>query len=372
MHCIFTGDLSITGSFKKRFDEGEELFDKELIDLFSSQDFVICNFEGAATNHQSVLRPQVDVRSPKNSIPYLSKRNFNVFNLANNHVFDCGTEGFSDTRNAIIENGGKYFGAGENIGEASKIVFLKNKGITLALIGICHREGLIAEEYGAGIFCDEKSDLIREKIKEAKKKADWVILNYHGGEEFTTVPMPRRRKLLHKIADFGANIIIAHHAHVFQGVEEYGNTTIFYGLGNFVFDIKAHQNKEFVKESALLKITFTKESFKFGFFPIFISGPERVKAGSNGFIDHIGRISDFGNYRRNWLLDAQRVYKQSVNVPGSQSRKRGIKLLLEPLKFVYRGWHHMKRRNFRPIYVGFIIYTCYKILGLINERDKAV
>ncbi|MBI4133491.1 CapA family protein, partial [Candidatus Uhrbacteria bacterium] len=36
--------------------------------------------------------------------------------------------------------------------------------------------------------------------------------------------------------DAGANLVIGHHPHVVQEVEEYRGGTIAYSLGNFVFD----------------------------------------------------------------------------------------------------------------------------------------
>ncbi|MEI3005020.1 MAG: CapA family protein [Victivallales bacterium] len=36
--------------------------------------------------------------------------------------------------------------------------------------------------------------------------------------------------------DAGAELVIGHHPHVIQGVEQYGNGWIAYSLGNLVFD----------------------------------------------------------------------------------------------------------------------------------------
>ena len=67
-----------------------------ILKYLKNSDYVVCNFEGPATNESNFLRPNVQVASPVNSIAYLIKRNMKTFNLANNHIFDCGSKGFID------------------------------------------------------------------------------------------------------------------------------------------------------------------------------------------------------------------------------------------------------------------------------------
>ena len=43
--------------------------------------------------------------------------------------------------------------------------------------------------------------------------------------------------MAHIMIDAGASIIMGHHPHVLRGMEKYNNGSIFYGLGNFVFDM---------------------------------------------------------------------------------------------------------------------------------------
>jgi poly-gamma-glutamate synthesis protein (capsule biosynthesis protein) len=51
------------------------------------------------------------------------------------------------------------------------------------------------------------------------------------------LPSPRVKKLFRFFASAGADAVIGHHSHCYSGYEIYNNVPIFYGLGNFVFDI---------------------------------------------------------------------------------------------------------------------------------------
>jgi poly-gamma-glutamate synthesis protein (capsule biosynthesis protein) len=48
--------------------------------------------------------------------------------------------------------------------------------------------------------------------------------------------LERQRALAHAAIDAGAKIVIGHHSHVIQPIEEYHGGVIAYSLGNFVFD----------------------------------------------------------------------------------------------------------------------------------------
>jgi hypothetical protein len=375
----FTGDLSLTGIFYDKVFNGMQIFDPKILSVLSECDCNVCNLEGPATDKKNTSKTSINVVSPANSIQYLRKKNFNVFGLANNHVFDCGVEGFMDTRNAIHRNSCLYFGAGENIEEASNILYLRKGDTTISMIGVCHKDyykGLIADEDSPGVFCIEYFDIVLKQIQEAKQNSDLLILNYHGGEEYTTLPMPNRRRLLKKLINEGADIVVAHHPHVFQGIENLGKRTIFYSLGNFVFDIESHRNHELTQESAIVIFEFAKSGYNYKLLPV-TTDLERgiVKLSNRDFLSHIHQISDFSEYQTNWVKDAHRVfvgkYRVFVDKQTEISNVRIGPRSGSPLEFLvstcfYRSLYRIVRSvNVRSIFLGEVVYRLLKILRRI-------
>ena len=49
--------------------------------------------------------------------------------------------------------------------------------------------------------------------------------------------------MAHMAIESGADLVIGHHPHVLQGVEEYKGKLIFYSLGNFVLTGKFPGNR---------------------------------------------------------------------------------------------------------------------------------
>ena len=125
---------------------------------------------------------------------------------------DFGITGLENTIRNLDINKINYFGAGMDLDKSSKIAYFTKNNITIALIGICHVEGNIADNNKAGIFSNKHKEELKKRIFEAKKMSDWVVLNYHGGAEFTYLPIPHKRDLLHEYLKYGIDIIIGNHS----------------------------------------------------------------------------------------------------------------------------------------------------------------
>lgn len=371
----FAGDVSFTGVFYDKVSANSEIFDRKIRTILLNADYNLCNLEGPTVNIKEVLKADVNIVSPANSIEYLKERSFNIFNLANNHIFDFGTEGFLNTRDAILKENCHYFGAGENIYEASRILYIKKNRIVVSMIGLCHEEGLIAENDAPGVFCDKQLNKVVERIKEARKESNFVVLNYHGGEEYTTIPRPKRRRFLKKLIDFGADIIIAHHSHVFQGIENFNNKTIFYSLGNFVFDIPYHKNFAFTNVGAIVNVEFTTNSYTYKFFPFNINYESgMIESLDDDFENYVYSISNFSKkFYLDWIRDANRVFFNKSNldnqieicVSEKPKKRRFIRYFFSKEKYIYL-YHIMRDKSRRPIFVSAIIYKLLRKLGLIN------
>lgn len=171
--------------------------------------------------------------SPKN-LAFLKEGRFDCALLANNHVGDYGEEGVYSTLEALNEIGIPYVGAGRNLDESYIPWYFERNGCKLAVIATCENEFGIAEvdKVGTAGF-----DLYRihHAIKNAKAKADFVMIVMHGGNEYNPLPSPRIVSLYRTFVDLGADAVIGMHPHCMQGFETYNNVPIVYSTGNFLF-----------------------------------------------------------------------------------------------------------------------------------------
>lgn len=312
MNITFTGDVSITGSFTDKVLENSEIFSSEIIAELNNNDFVVVNLEGPSSSRVKNYNNNTPLKSPINTIKYLRSRNVSVFNLANNHILDYGEEGLKDTLNNIKGEKLTYFGAEFTKEKASTPVVLKKDTISIAIFGITKTSPTKIGK--AVVFSSDDYSLLKKQIKDYKNKVDYIIVNFHGGEEYSLFPSPVKRRFLKKIARLGGvDCVIAHHSHTFQGWEKYKNTYIFYSLGNFIFDIPNHKAYKETNTSAFLKFCFTKSDFAFSFIPYKIGNGKIALKDYETFKTKLSELCDFSNYQKKWQKETFRILFRKEN-----------------------------------------------------------
>jgi poly-gamma-glutamate synthesis protein (capsule biosynthesis protein) len=154
-------------------------------------------------------------------LPFLKPNKF-IFNLANNHIFNYGQKGFSQTKSFLNSFSLPYFYSHTPESEFTTTTI---NGITFGFLGF---------DYITNPNYDDQ-ELI-SLIKKYNSSVDWLIVSIHWGNEYLPQAEKWRIKLGREMVDAGADIIHGHHPHVWQNFEIYQDKPIFYSFGNFVFD----------------------------------------------------------------------------------------------------------------------------------------
>ena len=301
----FSGDVSFSAFFKDAYKD-ENLLAPEILSFFEGNDANIINQESPITECKITNKKRLSHRCDVEVIKFFQNTIPNVVvSLANNHMLDYGRIGVIDSCENLEKHNCPYIGIGRNQSEASKYIVVGDD-IKVGVISIEYKKFRPHGEKWAAPFCEVDLDVLEEKIKlmKQKEKVNWVVVVYHGGEEFLNCPLPFNRKLLHKIANLGADAIVSHHPHVVQGYEYYKGKPIFYSLGNFIFDTTYQRAQEGTTEGMLVKLSFTEDEIKWENLPIHIDRETMtVKAGEKNpyFVD----LADV-NYSANWTYQCVR------------------------------------------------------------------
>jgi len=195
----------------------------------------------------------------------LANAGIDVVTLANNHVLDYDDPAFAETLSNLAEAGVAVCGGGRDMAEARRPAVLSANGISVAFLGysefahiywsVARPKRFAAGEASPGISPWDREAII-EDIRRAKRVADHVVVSFHWGDEYMSMPAERQVSLAHAAIDAGASVVHGHHPHVLQPVEVYHGGVIFYSLGNFVFD----QKKPATVESMIAHVTFSPEA----------------------------------------------------------------------------------------------------------------
>ncbi len=165
-----------------------------------------------------------------------------VASIANNHAGNYGIDGVTNTIELLKQNKIQVTGNGE-----PTIVTIRDKKF-----GFLGYNDIGTKEQGI-----EWADIphLQQEIQNLKKKVDFVIVAYHWGVEYVSLPSKRQIELGHVSVDAGADLIIGNHPHWVQGVEQYKGKFITYAHGNYVFDQMWSRK---TREGVLGKYTFNK------------------------------------------------------------------------------------------------------------------
>jgi len=227
-------------------------------------DLQMANLEEPLTNDTGVTKCSAatlgntcfQFRSPPSYANILSEAGFGLVNLANNHAYDFGPAGHTNTRAALDAAGVRY------TGPPGMITVVDVKGIKVAVIGFAPYPW--ANDL---LNIPKGQDLVRQ----AKKQADLVVIQVHMGAEganYTHVKPGTEMYVgenrgdpiafSHAMVDAGADVIIGHSPHVLRAMEFYKGHLIAYSLGNFA-GYHALGYTGVVGVTGILKVTLRKD-----------------------------------------------------------------------------------------------------------------
>jgi len=236
MKTLFLGDICPTAVSEERFEKGDvaSLFG-DTASLFTGNDLNMVNLECAVTDSErGIDKFGPCLKAPRGTAETLRKLGVHAVTLSNNHVFDFGKQGISDTLAALRAAGILYSGFGESYEDSRKDLIVEKNGERIAVICVSEHEYSYALEDRMGARPFDEFDTILD-IREAKKHADRVIVLYHGGKEHCRYPSPRLHKACHAMVEHGADLILCQHSHCIGCYEELNGSHILYGQGNFHF-----------------------------------------------------------------------------------------------------------------------------------------
>lgn len=229
----------------------------EVKDTISSVDYAIVNFECpvGCDSFNPIKKCGPNLKCNRNAVEAVKWAGFDCCTLANNHILDYGADGLRETVKCCTDAGLETVGVGDNMYEASKILYKEINGQILAVINCCEHEFSIATEIKAGA---NPLNPVQQfyAIREARQKADIVLVVVHGGHEYHQLPSPRMVSLYRYFVDCGADAVVNHHQHCYSGFEEYNGKPIFYGLGNLCFDSISKKVHEIWNYGYMVKMCF--------------------------------------------------------------------------------------------------------------------
>lgn len=238
---IFVGDIMLSRAVGRQMVLNNDFeFPFALVkDSFQLVDFAFGNLEGPISDQGNNQGSQYSFRADPRVLNGLVGSNFKVLNLANNHIWDWGMPALLQTMDLLKENSILFVGVGKNYQEANQPKIFEKNGLRIGFWGLTdlYPASLEAKFDRPGI---SEPDFIKVASSiayfKSEKLIDFAVVSPHWGIEYESEPTLSQRQTARFLIERGADLVIGHHPHVIQSYEEYLGRSIFYSLGNFIFD----------------------------------------------------------------------------------------------------------------------------------------
>ena len=260
LNVIFTGDILLDRGVRRVINQHgvDHLFSDGIDSVFRSAQVVVGNLECPATKIEAPVFKQYIFRAEPEWLEALKRHGITHLNLANNHSIDQGREGLIDTYQNILAAGMTPLGAGENMQQAAAPVLLAAAPRKVWLVPSLR---LALENYAylpdKPCVSQEPMDSLLQRVFRLRQTDSTavIIVSLHWGGEHTLEPVPRQRHDAHMLIRAGADVLICHHTHTLQTIEDYHGHKIYYSIGNFIFD----PTKALNAKACMVRLRITNE-----------------------------------------------------------------------------------------------------------------
>jgi poly-gamma-glutamate capsule biosynthesis protein CapA/YwtB (metallophosphatase superfamily) len=287
--------------------------------IWANADLRFVNLESALSEQHG------ETQSPRHGLVFtgppvgadaLARAGVGIVSTANNHAWDYASRGLLETLQNLDRAGVAHAGTGADEADAYRPAIVHVNGLSVAFFAV-------TQIWNLGVFRREEArhhvawadfSRLRKALVKARAESDFVIVSYHGGEEYTDVPLRKTRAFVAEVMSLGVDVVIGHHPHVPQGVAWYGARPVFYSLGNFVFD--GRRTVPWTRASFIAKLRFQRgHAVSVAACPVLIDGfePRALTTGDESsrraFERHLREVSESVGGTSFGELDAQGCYE---------------------------------------------------------------
>lgn len=284
IHIVFVGDVMLSRKI------GELMANKndyrfpflKIASTTGAADIVFANLESPLSSRGVKSGSIYSFRADPRAMEGLTFAGVTAVSVANNHIWDYGRHAFEDTVEYLLEKGIAAVGGGKNYEEAhapkiitvgkTRVAFLAYTNLLPVSLGLSSSTPAVAR------FDDET---LKTDIAQAKELSDFLVVSFHWGDEYRTKRNAEQERVAKLSIDAGADIIVGHHPHVVEEVEEYNGGWIAYSLGNFIFDQNFSEDTRrglaldvAVKDDKIIEVTKREIAFTADYQPYVVEKEE--------------------------------------------------------------------------------------------------
>ncbi len=232
------GDVNLGRTVGQQILAGDTLYPfTGVMDSLAAFDVVFANLESSLSDQDG------ETESPGNNIVFtgppagaaaLHRAGITVVSTANNHALDYGVDAEEETLVHLDEAGVHHAGTAYSVSSPYAPALFTTHGVRFAVFACTGIMNGNPRNWSRSVAKADTTELLRA-IRAVRDSADFVVVSYHGGDEYASRPASATKEFARMMIDGGADLFLGHHPHVSYGIEVRAGRYIVHSLGNFVF-----------------------------------------------------------------------------------------------------------------------------------------
>ena len=237
----FTGDVLVHRPVWERAALTAEPFDfrpmfAPVASVIGGADVAVCHLETPLTR-DGALSGYPTFNVPGEVAEAMAWAGYDGCSTASNHSFDQGVEGIAETLAILGDAGLAQAGMASSEEAAGEPARYTVDGVTVAhLSATWWLNGFrLPDDQPWLVQLLDVDEILARASKARMEGADVVVVSMHCCVEYVQSPSTHQREVAHRlIASPDVDLVVGHHAHVVQPIEQVGDEYIVHGLGNFL------------------------------------------------------------------------------------------------------------------------------------------
>ena len=232
--------------------------------LVSDADLAICHLEVPLAPADGPYEGYPTFSGPPQVVSALDATGYDACSTASNHTFDQGAGGVTRTLDALDAAGIAHAGSARTPSEAEQTTMVDvetTEGpVKVGLLSYTYGFNGIPYPASETFWANEidEQEILADAATARQRGAEVVVVALHWGTEYDHDPNSQQAEVAPRL--IGApdiDLLLGHHAHVVQPIENIGGKWVVYGMGNLMAN---HAEPEGPKSEGLLtRFTFTED-----------------------------------------------------------------------------------------------------------------
>lgn len=211
----------------------------DIAPLISQADLAICHLETPIAPQGEALSTFPFFGVPPEITNALAESGFDRCSTASNHTYDRGLAGIDTTITALEDQGIAQSGMARTPDEIEPSVF-KLRGVAMSHLSYTFSyNGLTLpndQQWRSALINTDR--ILRDAKKARQLGAQVVIVSMHWGNEMSHHLNSQQTSVAEALTASGdVDLIVGHHAHVVQPIEQVNGVWVMYGMGNVLSNL---------------------------------------------------------------------------------------------------------------------------------------